>query len=661
MADHRHGGDPHAPLPHAAVTQPQEPVLPAAVAQPQEPVPHAAVAQPHAPHHTQQPVPPPQVPHPIVQPPQTPTLLNQLQPIGQQHHTQTHKLLGSGSYGKVFRYRDPNNNNQFVALKLFGDVRELRHEMIIAKELQPVQFPTPSPTADEAHRVVPFLKRLDMQFHDPFTQGRIITAFGLRYQFFPLGSVDDFISHHSPLITELALLVWTHNVAQGLEYLCQKKIIHHDIKPANLLVRDDHSLMITDLGMAYRLPPHQQNHTPTHLAGTLLYAPPGVINKQPNDFQVDIFSLGVSIYELACGTAPTIDEWADSFLDLPGHGQDIIQKAIVARVRSPNWPPPVPGQFSPQFNNLLKHMMRPHPTARPTANELLFFPLLLQAIAHSPLPLQLSIPGSEARFARAALTEVPVIRDELNRARADFQQTSARLADQTRIAAVLGNDLSALQKREKDTEAKHKQELYALAASKKAVEDELLACKQEFQAAHDKAIALERVHTGTEQEIQNQLEAALKHQAENAQSCLALVAAKEDEVKARKDLEAQQATLRQELLIEQAIRATAEFNRDGRIQELAQEQAVRASLEIQLGEMKVRMAALEAEHAKLKRKKEAGDITACSKRPRRSESSEEEAEREDETVTALELPLSQTSLQDPAENEMVYFDDSLKL
>src|SRR5262249_42545613 len=101
--------------------------------------------------------------------------------------------------------------------------------------------------------------------------------------------------------------------AEALEYAHQEGIIHRDIKPANLLIEtpplaSDHSpltthhsprLWITDFGLA-----HIQTDTPVtmtgDLVGTLRYMSPEQASGKRSaiDHRTDIYSLGVSIFEL---------------------------------------------------------------------------------------------------------------------------------------------------------------------------------------------------------------------------------------------------------------------------------------------------------------------------------------------------------------------------
>src|SRR5439155_18332097 len=87
--------------------------------------------------------------------------------------------------------------------------------------------------------------------------------------------------------------------AEALEHAHAKGIIHRDIKPANLLIDESGNLWITDFGLARML--SEAGLTMTgDLVGTLRYMTPeqALARRVPVDHRTDIYSLGVTLYEL---------------------------------------------------------------------------------------------------------------------------------------------------------------------------------------------------------------------------------------------------------------------------------------------------------------------------------------------------------------------------
>ena len=83
-------------------------------------------------------------------------------------------------------------------------------------------------------------------------------------------------------------------IFKGLEYLYKNKILHRDIKPHNILVKDG-VIKISDFGFAKAF---EKNELITTFCGSPLYMAPEIIKNKEYNLKSDIWSLGVIIYEL---------------------------------------------------------------------------------------------------------------------------------------------------------------------------------------------------------------------------------------------------------------------------------------------------------------------------------------------------------------------------
>ncbi|KAL4151038.1 hypothetical protein PRNP1_010424 [Phytophthora ramorum] len=192
------------------------------------------------------------------------------------------KPLGKGKFGKVYLVRE-KQSKYVVALKVLskqqlvkcGMEYQLRREIEIQSHLR--------------HKSI---LRLYGYFYDSKRVYLIIeyAPQGELYQ--KLRRVGRFSEKQSAL--------YVQEMARALIYMHSKHVIHRDIKPENLLVGFHGELKIADFGWSVHAPSSRRST----MCGTLDYLPPEIVEKKLYDKSVDVWTLGILMFEFLTGDPP---------------------------------------------------------------------------------------------------------------------------------------------------------------------------------------------------------------------------------------------------------------------------------------------------------------------------------------------------------------------
>jgi tetratricopeptide (TPR) repeat protein/predicted Ser/Thr protein kinase len=199
------------------------------------------------------------------------------------------ELLGKGGMGEVYRASDLRLKRQ-VALKriaphLRGDKRSrerLWKEAEWASRLSDPHIAAVHDMIEEENELF-----IVMEYVEGQTLRRRLAE--------PI-SIIEFL----PIATECALaLAAAHNAG----------VVHHDIKPENIMLTTSGQVKVLDFGVAKNLPSRPETSTLStrtgmEFAGTLNYMAPEVVREKVSDSRADIFSLGIVFYEAIAGSNP---------------------------------------------------------------------------------------------------------------------------------------------------------------------------------------------------------------------------------------------------------------------------------------------------------------------------------------------------------------------
>jgi eukaryotic-like serine/threonine-protein kinase len=123
------------------------------------------------------------------------------------------------------------------------------------------------------------------------------------FEYMPNGSLAEQLGEHGPPAQTKAIR-WLAQAADALDYAHAAKVVHRDVKPANLLLDADENLSIADFGVSRR---EGETTLTTHgaVVGTDGYLAPEQVAGLGATTASDRFALGVVAYQLLTGIVPT--------------------------------------------------------------------------------------------------------------------------------------------------------------------------------------------------------------------------------------------------------------------------------------------------------------------------------------------------------------------
>ena len=167
------------------------------------------------------------------------------------------------------------------------------------------------------------------------------------------GAATDYIGN----IDENTLWHFLRDVAAGLEYLHNAEIVHHDIKPDNVLIDTEGDFLITDFGISKKMRSTFRRNSMRQMeenatGGSISYMGPEMFGPHPESVKAtDIWALGATLYEMCEGELPFFGQGGGMQLngaaipDLRGNYSDDVKQIVQMCLAKDPWDRPMASQL----------------------------------------------------------------------------------------------------------------------------------------------------------------------------------------------------------------------------------------------------------------------------------------------------------------------------
>jgi len=260
-------------------------------------------------------------------------------------------MIGKGTYGAVYKGRKLTGPDAGVdvAIKVINledaedEMEDIQQEISVLMQLE-----------------CPYITR----YFGSYLCG---TELWIVMEFLGGGSVLDLMKPPPGYLEEQHIAIILRETLRGLAYIHKQGKIHRDIKAANILISETGDVRLADFGVAGQLTDQTQKRNT--FVGTPFWMAPEVIQQTGHDVKADIWSLGITAYEMANGEPPYAD----------------LHPMRVLFLIPKNPPPELKSSASKPFREFVADCLKKDAKERPTAEDLLKHKFIAKAKKNSAL------------------------------------------------------------------------------------------------------------------------------------------------------------------------------------------------------------------------------------------------------------------------------------
>ncbi|XP_036333880.1 serine/threonine-protein kinase 10 isoform X2 [Rhagoletis pomonella] len=248
--------------------------------------------------------------------------------------------LGDGAFGKVYKAQH-KEHRRFAAAKLctLEDEENLSDHMVEIDILSEIKHPN------------------IVELYEAFS---IEDKLWMLIEYCDGGALDSIMVELEKPLTEPQIAYVCRHMTEGLSFLHKNKVIHRDLKAGNVLLTMEGGVKLADFGVSAKNKHTLQKHdtfigTPYWMAPELVLCE--TFRDNPYDLKVDIWSLGITLIELAQMEPPN---------------SEMSPMRVLLKIQKSE-PPTLdqPSKWSKEFNEFLKRALVKDPQQRPGTDILL--------------------------------------------------------------------------------------------------------------------------------------------------------------------------------------------------------------------------------------------------------------------------------------------------
>ena len=193
------------------------------------------------------------------------------------------KIIGIGSYGKVYLYKNITDKKLYAIKHL--------DKMILCKSIHTIKRIYDEINIQSRIHHQNIVRLLNVKENDK--------SIYLIMEYANTGSLFKYIRDKQCLSEEESFKFFSQ-IINAIYFLHKNDFIHRDIKPENILIFDNKVCKLCDFGCCVELNGKQRST----YCGTTEYMSPEIVNKMEYSKEIDIWSLGILLYEMIHGYSP---------------------------------------------------------------------------------------------------------------------------------------------------------------------------------------------------------------------------------------------------------------------------------------------------------------------------------------------------------------------